>query len=101
MAGARIRNIGTTSDAGGTGPGADNHRCLYDHSSLAGILQRAGFHVRLLEWFDESGVFHASTWNPEDGQVLRSASFDPRNAGGELRYTSLIIDAVKPRDAVP
>ncbi len=76
----------------GTGPSAPAHRVLYDYRSLTSLLEAAGYGVMLLEYFDEARVFHRREWNPEDGFVRRSARFDPRNAGGKLRYTSLIID---------
>ncbi len=81
---------------GGTGPGAADHKVLYTSATLAELFARAGFAVRLLEYFDEQGQFHAREWDPEQGMIVRSQRFDPRNAGGELRYTSLILDAIKP-----
>ncbi|NNJ11427.1 methyltransferase domain-containing protein [Chloroflexales bacterium ZM16-3] len=81
---------------GGTGPGADDHKILYTYCSLGGLLEQAGFTLRLLEYFNESGQFHAADWEPDDGMVRRSHRFDPRNAGGQHAYTSLIIDAIRP-----
>lgn len=81
---------------GGSGAGADDHRALYDYRTLSALFAEAGFQVRLLEYFDEQGVFHTEPWDPEDGPVLRSAQFDPRNTGGHLAYTSVILDARKP-----
>ena len=81
---------------GGTGAGADDHQVLYDYRSLGSLLGDAGFIVEPLEYFDEAGVFHQSPWDPADGMVVRSARFDPRNAGGKLAYTSVIADARKP-----
>jgi predicted SAM-dependent methyltransferase len=81
---------------GGTGAGADDHKCLYDYRSLQSALQDAGFEVRLLEWWDEFGVFHHEDWSSEDGHIERSRRYDERNRGGTLSYTSLIVDAVKP-----
>lgn len=80
---------------GGTGPGADDHKCLYSWRSLSQMLETAGFEVRLLEHWDDDGNFRKTDWNAEDGLVRRSARFDARNAGGVLRYTSLIVDAIK------
>ena len=77
----------------GTGPSAPVHKVLYDYRSLSGSLRAAGFNVTLLEYFDEYGVFHQKDWDPGDGFIRRSARFDSRNAGGRLRYTSLILDA--------
>lgn len=80
---------------GGIGPGADDHKVLYDYRSLKDVLVSAGFKISLLEYFDEKGNFRFHPWNSEDGHVLRSSRYDRRNAGGTLNYTSLIIDAVK------
>jgi predicted SAM-dependent methyltransferase len=84
---------------GGSGPGAKDHKVLYNIRSLTELLEAAGFQTRALEYFDERGQFHAHDWNPENGMVRRSARFDQRNQGGELRYTSIIVDAVKPGKA--
>jgi predicted SAM-dependent methyltransferase len=81
---------------GGTGPGAEDHKVLYSCRSLQDALGRAGFQTRPLEYFDEDRHFHATAWDPEDGMIHRSARFDDRNRNGELRYTSIIVDAVKP-----
>ncbi len=79
----------------GTGPSAPAHRVLYDYRSLQALLRDAGFAVSLVEYFDEERVFHGNPWKAEDGFVRRSARFDARNAGGALKYTSLIADARK------
>lgn len=81
---------------GGTGPGADDHKVLYTHESLARLLAEAGFQAELLEYFDATGKFHFTDWNPADGMIHRSRRFDERNRDGRLGYTSLIIDAHKP-----
>ncbi|MBB4304795.1 putative SAM-dependent methyltransferase [Rhodobium orientis] len=81
---------------GGTGPAADDHKVLFTHRSLTALLEEAGFEVRLLEYHDAAGTFHAADWSPEDGMVFRSARFDARNRCGRLVYTSIIVDAVKP-----
>jgi len=81
---------------GGTGPGADDHKLLYNHATLSSVFQSAGFNIILLEYWDENGTFHAVDWDPAEGMIRRSKRFDSRNAGGVLKYTSLIIDAVKP-----
>ena len=80
---------------GGTGSGANDHKVLYTHETLGQLLKQAGFEVVLLEYFDHGGNFHHQEWNPADGMVHRSRRFDERNAGGQLRYTSLIVDAFK------
>ncbi len=83
-------------------PPKDGHTMVFDYLSLQEILHAAGFRTTLLEYFDENGIFHAREWDPELGMVRRSARFDNQDQfqiqSGErnLKYTSLIIDAVKP-----
>jgi predicted SAM-dependent methyltransferase len=86
---------------GGSGPGANDHKTLYTHESLGRLLSNAGFQVELLEYFDVAGQFHFTDWDPADGMIHRSRRFDERNHDGQLRYTSLIIDAVKPSTSNP
>jgi predicted SAM-dependent methyltransferase len=80
---------------GGTGAGASDHKVLYTYRSLKGLLERAGFEVRLYEYFDEQGGFHFQEWSPEGGRIHRSKRFDKRNRGGVLNYTSIVADAFK------
>ncbi len=80
---------------GGSGIGADDHKVLYNYKTLSKIFEDAGFTVKLLEYFDEKGVFHFTEWDPQKGMVHRSRRFDERNHDNELNYTSLIIDAIK------
>lgn len=77
--------------------GPDGHLALYDHRSLKALLESAGFQVACLEYFDERGKFHAERWDPAQGKIERSLQFDERNHDGQPHYTSLIVDAVKPR----
>jgi len=82
---------------GGSGPGAEDHKVLYDYRSLTAMLRQAGFTVQSLEYFDEAGQFHAQPWDDEDGRISRSSRHDVRNVDGRLKYTSLIVDAIKPK----
>jgi len=84
---------------GGTGAGAADHKVLYDYRSFGAVFQRAGFEVRLLEYYDETGQFHFREWDPDEGMVWRSKRFDPRNQAGRIVYTSIVLDAIKPRPA--
>jgi len=81
---------------GGTGPGADDHKVLYNHLSFAHIFISAGYEVRVYEYFDAEGKFHFHDWSHEGGMVRRSIRFDPRNRNGQPNYTSIILDAFKP-----
>jgi predicted SAM-dependent methyltransferase len=80
---------------GGSGAGADDHKVLYTHTSARALFERAGFTIRLYEYFDAAGRFHFSEWAPEDGMIHRSKRYDKRNRGGKLGYTSIVLDAVK------
>jgi predicted SAM-dependent methyltransferase len=59
-------------------------------------MEEAGFEVHALEYWDGDGTFHAEEWSSEDGHVARSKNHDHRNQDGTLRYTSLIVDGLKP-----
>jgi predicted SAM-dependent methyltransferase len=80
---------------GGKGVGSEDHKILCNYKLLTEKLKYSGFCVELLEYWDENGQFHFNDWAPEDGHVLRSKRFDPRNRNGALVYTSLIADAIK------
>ncbi len=80
---------------GGTGLGADDHKILYTYKSMKERLEKVGFKVKLLEYWDEFGGFHFEEWNDEGGRITRSKRYDNRNRNGELKYTSLIVDAIK------
>jgi predicted SAM-dependent methyltransferase len=80
---------------GGSGLGSDDHKVLYNYKTLSNVFKSAGFSVKLLEYFDEQGIFHQTEWNPENGLIQRSSKYDERNKEGQLNYTSIIIDATK------
>ena len=80
---------------GGSGPGADDHKVLYNYQTLSGVISAKGFNCKLLEYFDENGQFHPATWNAEDGFIERSEHHDPRNQERPLSYTSLIVDCIR------
>jgi len=80
---------------GGSGIGADDHKILYTYDVMKSRLEKAGFRVELLEYWDENGHFHYTDWTLDGGKINRSRRYDPRNQGDKLGYTSLIVDAVK------
>lgn len=80
---------------GGYGAGAFDHKVLYNYKTLSKSLENSGFVIDLLEYWDENGIFHHNDWDLLEGKIERSMNFDDRNKGGELKYTSLIIDAIK------
>ena len=80
---------------GGTGAGADDHKILLNYNIMKERLEKAGFAVKLLEYWDEQGNFHFTDWTDEGGHIIRSKRYDLRNKNGILNYTSLIVDAVK------
>lgn len=80
---------------GGTGSGAEDHKIIYNYTSLREVFEKAGFRVNLLEYFDEKGQFNFTHWNENEGKIYRSKRFDERNKDGKLNYTSIILDAIK------
>ena len=79
----------------GTGIGSDDHKILYDYNIMKQNLEKVGFKVILVEYWDESGKFHYIKWSKKHGKVSRSKDYDIRNKNGKLNYTSLIVDAIK------
>ena len=77
---------------GGIGLGAGDHKVLYTCDLISDVMRRQGYKHQLLEYFDREGQFHRMAWSADDGFVSRSADHDPRNAAGQLSYTSLIVD---------
>ena len=80
---------------GGSGAGAHDHKVLYTHRTFSALFEQVGFRCRLLEYFDEHGVFHAEEWSAQDGTIRRSMRFDERNGDGRPNYTSIVMDACK------
>lgn len=80
---------------GGIGSGADDHKILFNYKIMQKCLEEVGFKVNLLEYWDEYGKFHSQEWDVKDGYIMRSSKHDKRNQGGILKYTSLIVDAIR------
>jgi predicted SAM-dependent methyltransferase len=75
--------------------GLHGHRMLYTYCSFRKLFETYGFRVELYEYFDEAGTFHDQDWDEKRGTIWRSKRFDKRNSDGNLRYTSIVLDAVK------
>ncbi|WP_409294096.1 class I SAM-dependent methyltransferase [Peribacillus sp. SCS-26] len=83
---------------GGPGPKdhpAASHKIVHNYKTLSMMFKEAGFDVTLLEYCDETGIFHQNNWDGTQGVIFRSSKYDPRNQGGRLVFPSLILDAVK------
>ncbi|PEB83828.1 SAM-dependent methyltransferase [Bacillus thuringiensis] len=83
---------------GGPGPldhPAANHKIVHNYKTITSMFKSAGFQVRLLEYCDEKGKFHYNDWNEKGGFIYKSKRFDHRNRDNQLRFVSLIVDAVK------
>jgi len=80
---------------GGFGPGASDHKVLYTYHSLSAVFTSAGFKVKLLEYYNEFGIFQQVKWSITEGKILRSKENDPRNKDSSICYNSIIIDAYK------
>ena len=86
--------------APGIGYNGDDHKVLYNYHSLSRLLTSVGFNVNCKEWFDERRRLHTLPMDYERGYVKRySRSFWANVLSLFLgfQYTSLVIDAVKPR----
>lgn len=79
----------------------NDHKVLYTYKTLVALFEGAGFRVELYEYFDEAGAFHYRDWDPQQGMIRRSKRFDKLNKGGTLTYTSIVLDAFKPREGMP
>lgn len=80
-------------------PPKDGHRVLFTVEDLSQCLAQAGFVVTPLEYFDADEQFHCAQWYETDGLIRRSARYDRQEQfrRGLLYYTSLIVDARKPK----
>lgn len=87
---------------GGPSSGSEDHKVLYNRASLAALFEAVGFRTRLLEYHDDHGALQSADWDPDQGLIRRSSRFDslmmdnPDRPPGMV-YTSLILDAIKPR----
>ncbi len=95
------------------------HKLFIDHEMLSRLAAEVGFEVKLLEYFDEKGIFHGVNYNDSDGEILRCAKnnigLDVKNdilmdkfygsipdhlkkqfQDRGMTYTSLIADLIKP-----
>jgi predicted SAM-dependent methyltransferase len=81
---------------GGSGVGAEDHKVLYTYDTFRAVFTSAGFHVSLLEYFDENRNFHFNEWSPSDGYIERSKRFYRQNTDRTPFFTSIILDAKKP-----
>ena len=80
---------------GGLGSGADDHKHLFTHESLAKYFTDAGFIATYLEYWDNNNYFITKYKKDENGFIKRSLINDSRNADGSPNYTSIIIDFKK------
>lgn len=90
----------TMIQVGGPGPSdhpAADHKFVYTYDTFVPLFEKAGFMVDLLEYCDETGRFHYSQWDSKEGPIYRSLLLDHRNKEGKIGFTSLIIDATKPK----
>jgi predicted SAM-dependent methyltransferase len=80
---------------GGKLKGTHAHKQLFTYKTLSRLFEASGFEVVLKEYFDENGVFHYQNWDPKEGMIHRSKRFDWRNANGEMKYSSIVLDTFR------
>lgn len=75
--------------------GGDNqyHKQLYNYKTLTAQLEKAGFKVEPLEYFNENGELVLNKWDKKDG-FLRRCSFNLIRL--RKKDLSLVVDAFKP-----
>lgn len=80
---------------GGTGAGADDHKILYDYKSIKKLFDD-DFKINYLEYFNEFGKFVSNEWinDEKNGYIKRSRLEDKRNSKDEIKFNSIILDAV-------
>ena len=80
---------------GGSGPGAYNHKILYNYLTIKEIFDQDKFVLNFVEYFNQDGKFNEKKLSDENGFILRSRYNDERNNKAIIKYTSLIVDAIK------
>jgi len=81
---------------GGKGPGASDHKILYNFDTLQLMLERAGFQVLLIEGYLKDGIWIEKPWMTEDGMIKRSKRYKKMSPDRSFQITSIIVDACKP-----
>ncbi len=51
----------------------EQHKLFFDYEMMTQIAERSGYKIRLLEYFDEEGVFHKESYLQDDGAIRRCA----------------------------
>jgi predicted SAM-dependent methyltransferase len=75
-----------------------DHKNFWDYQSLSRMMRKQGFSTEFREWYDSDGHLHTAPLEPERGIIRRSVQRNYRTpALPDVPYSSLIIDAVKPR----
>lgn len=80
---------------GGSGPGAYDHKVLYNYLTIKEIFDHDKFILNFVEYFNQDGKFIEKKLSDENGFILRSRYNDTRNNKRVINYTSLILDAIK------
>ncbi|PKR84660.1 SAM-dependent methyltransferase [Heyndrickxia camelliae] len=90
---AAYQNMVKVGGAGSKDHPAASHKIVYDYHKLSELFESVGFKVKLLEYFDENGIFQETEWKGEEGSIFRSKKYDPRNRE-TIAAPSLIIDDI-------
>jgi predicted SAM-dependent methyltransferase len=78
---------------GGSGPGSDDHKILFNYKTLFDLAKKNKFSINLIEYFDEDCNFNSNNNSPVNGLVKRNKK-DCYNH--EIKnYSSLIVDLIK------
>ena len=79
----------------GTGLGAMDHKILYTYDTIIKLFDKKKFLINLIEYFEEDGEFIQNYNEEKNGYIMRSRNNDHRNTENTIKYTSIIVDAIK------
>jgi len=65
----------------------EQHKLFFDYEMMTRIAEKSGYRMRLLEYFDEQGIFHQELYSLDEGAVQRCAK---NNCGLDLSDKTVI-----------
>jgi len=82
---------------GGNGPGADDHKILFNYQTLSKMVQRHGFEPNPVEYWKENGELISTNFNEGSGPIQRTRKNieDKKINSLPFTYTSLVLDAIR------
>ena len=72
-----------------------DHKILYTYDTIIKLFDKKKFLINLIEYFKEDGEFIQNYNEEKNGYIMRSRNNDQRNTENTIKYTSIIVDAIK------